>query len=274
MLAAAAGLAIAAVTGPMGCFVVWRRMAYFGDSLAHSALLGVALGILAGVGASPGIVLVCLVFAMLLYWLEERGTLHLDTLLGILAHSALSFGIILISAMRLGIDLHAFLFGDILTVAPADLVAIFGGGAAVLAALLATREKMILMVVDADLARAEGVGTGAMKLLFLVLMTVVVAVAVRMVGVLLITSLLIIPAATARLMARSPEAMAATASLVGMAGVLAGLATSLAWDVPAGPAMVSSLAVLFAATVAGEALLGRAAGRPRRAGSPRGVDGR
>ena len=248
--AALAGLGIAAVTGPMGCFVVWRRMAYFGDSLAHSALLGVALGILAGMGATPGILLVCLAFALTLFWLEERGLLHGDTLLGILSHGALAFGMVLIGAARLRVDLHAFLFGDILTVTPADIAFILGGGALVLAALLATRERMILMVVDADLARAEGVRTGAMKLLFLVLMTLVVAVAVRMVGVLLITSLLIIPAATARLMARSPEAMAIGASLFGMAGVVAGLAASLVWDIPTGPAMVAGLAVIFAFTVA------------------------
>ena len=261
LYAAIAGIGIAAVTGPMGCFVVWRRMAYFGDSLAHSALLGVALGILAGVGVTPGIVLVCLVFAMLLYWLEERGTLHSDTLLGILAHGSLSFALIVIAATGLQIDLHAFLFGDILTVTPVDIAFILGGGAAVLATLFATHEKMILMVVDADLARAEGVRAGAMKLLFLVLMTVVVAVAVRMVGVLLITSMLIIPAATARLLARSPEVMMAAAALVGMTGVVAGLAASLAWDIPTGPAMVASLALIFAGATAGGAALGRMSGR-------------
>ena len=241
-----AGIGIALITGMTGCFVVWRRMAYFGDSLAHSALLGVALGIGLGIGVSVGIILVSATFASLLLWLEHRGILATDTLLGILAHAALSGGIVVMSFQEVPIDLHSFLFGDILTVTAQEISFISAGGAVIIGILIRYWNQLVLMTLSPDLARAEGVSTVMMQVLFLAIMTLVVATSVRMVGVLLITSMLIIPAATARLFAPSPGWMAVFAALTGILSVLIGIWFSLETDAPTGPAMVCSLAFLFA----------------------------
>ena len=146
-----AGVAVAVITGVMGCFVVWRRMAYFGDSLAHSALLGVALGFAVGVAVNLGIIIICSIFAVLLLWLAT------DTLLGILAHSALSIGMVTISIMGQRIDLHSILFGDILTVTRSELWWIYIGGIIVMIMLVTNWSSLVLMTLQEDLAQAEGV---------------------------------------------------------------------------------------------------------------------
>ncbi len=245
--AIAAGIGVALVAGPLGCFVVWRRMAYFGDSLAHSALLGVALGLIGGIGAAVGTVIVCSLFAIALVWLQHKRVLATDTLLGILAHAALSIGLVAISFLDTPpLNLHSYLFGDILTVQAEELFWIYGGSLAVAALLLACWPAHVLMTINEDMARAEGIRTFAMHLLFMFLMTVVVAGSIRIVGILLITSMLIIPAATARQIARSPEGMALAATFLGIASVCMGMAGSLAFDTPSGPSIVTAAVALFA----------------------------
>ena len=221
--ALAAGIGVALVVGALGCFVVWRRMAYFGDSLAHSSLLGIALGLLYGVSINLGIIAVCTVFAILLVWLQHKHVLATDTLLGILAHASLSLGMVALSFLDyLQFDLHSYLFGDILTVNNTDLLWIYLGGAAVIGLLIANWEPLTLMTIHEDLAKAEGVNTFRAQLILMFLMTIVVAFSVRIVGILLITSMLIIPAATARQLARTPESMAVIASLIGVLAVVLG----------------------------------------------------
>lgn len=242
-----AGIGIAIVVGVLGCFVVWRRMAYFGDSLAHSALLGVALGMLAGVSVNIGIVFVCAVFAGSLVWLQQQRWLATDTLLGILAHSALSVGMVAISFLDAPrFDVQAYLFGDLLSVHWSDIIWIYAGGAVVVGLIVANWPSLVLMTIHEDLARAEGVRPVLMQLLLMLMMTLVVAISVRMVGMLLITSLLIIPAATARQLVRSPEAMALLAAILGMVAVGIGMAASLSLDTPTGPTIVSASAAMFA----------------------------
>ncbi len=240
-----AGFAVAVITGVMGCFVVWRRMAYFGDSLAHSALLGVALGLAVGIAVNVGIILICSVFALLLLWLQQKKVLATDTLLGILAHSALSLGMVTISVMGQRIDLHSILFGDILTVTRPELWWIYIGGAIVLIMLLMNWSSLVLMTLQEDLAQAEGIRVFLCNLLLMFLMTLVVAVSIRSVGILLISSLLIIPAATARQLARSPEGMAIIASFFGVTSVGLGIYFSFVLDTPSGPTIVASAASLF-----------------------------
>ena len=240
-----AGFAVAVITGVMGCFVVWRRMAYFGDSLAHSALLGVALGFAVGIAVNIGLILICSVFALLLLWLQQKKVLATDTLLGILAHSALSLGMVTISVMGQRIDLHSILFGDILTVTRPELWWIYIGGAIVIIMLLMNWSSLVLMTLQEDLAQAEGIRVFLCNLLLMFLMTLVVAVSIRSVGILLISSLLIIPAATARQLARSPEGMAIIASFIGVTSVGLGIYFSFALDTPSGPTIVASAASLF-----------------------------
>jgi zinc transport system permease protein len=221
-------------------------MAYFGDSLAHSALLGIALGLATGISTNLGTLIVCTAFALLLLWLQQRKLLATDTLLGILAHAALSIGMVTISVLGQRLDLHAYLFGDILTVTPHDLYWIYGGGLAVLALLAANWQSLVLMTIHEDMAKAEGIKTFRQHLLLMFLMTIVVAVSIRIVGILLITSMLIVPAATARQFASSPGGMALLACLFGIAAVLGGIYGSLHLDTPSGPSIVAASAALFA----------------------------
>lgn len=249
------GLGLAAVSGPLGSFVVWRRMAFFGDALAHSALLGIALGFLFRVNLTAGVVGVCVLLALLLTALQGRTRLAGDTILGIFAHSSLAFGLVVVSFMdRLRVDLISFLFGDILAVTPLDLAWIYGAGIVVLGVLAWLWQPLLSLTVHEDLARVEGVPAERVRLAFVLLMAIVVAIAMKIVGVLLITALLIIPAAAARNFARSPEQMAAFAALAGALAVTVGLAASLVLDTPSGPSIVAASAILFALSLAGRRL--------------------
>jgi zinc transport system permease protein len=251
MRAALAGLGVAAVTGPLGSFVVWRRMAYFGDTLSHSALLGVALGFLLGVNLNLAVVVVCLVIALALAALLQQRRLAGDTLLGIMAHSALSLGLVALAFLEtVRVDLMGYLFGDILAVMPSDLAWIYGGGAVALGALIWLWRPLLAITVHEELAQVDGINVPATRLAFMLLVALVIAVAMKVVGLLLITSMLILPAAAARRFSRTPEAMAVLAALAGGIAVLGGLGASLRWDLPAGPAVVLTAAVLFALSLA------------------------
>ena len=240
-----AAIGVALIAGVMGCFVVWRRMAYFGDSLAHSALLGVALGLISGLGSNIGILIICILFASLLLFLQQKKLLATDTLLGILAHAGLSIAVVVISLANIRINLHGYLFGDILTVTFAELAWIYGGGTVVLCLLIWRWSGLVLMTINEDLARAERVNVFFNHLLLLILMSVVVAISIRITGILLMTSMLIIPAATARQFADTPVMMAIMAAFFGIVAVFIGLYGSLWLDAPSGPSIVASAALLF-----------------------------
>lgn len=256
--ALAGGIGIALVAGPLGCFVVWRRMAYFGDALAHGALLGVALGFALEVDPNLTTLVAFVLFALILTGLQSRQELATDTLLGILSHGALALGLVAVSFMDpLRVDLMGFLFGDILSVSGVDLAWIFGGGALVLLVLAALWTNLLTMAVHEELARAEGVPVTAMRLVLMVLMSVVILLAMKIVGILLITALLIVPAATARHFARAPETMAVLAAIFGGISVLAGMFASLTWDTPSGPSVVAAAVALFAVSALVRGLIKR-----------------
>lgn len=241
-----AGLALALVAGPLGSFVVWRRMAYFGDTLSHAALLGVALGFLLDISPTLAVTAGCLLLAVLLVTLQQRQPLASDTLLGILAPTTLSLGLVVLSFMdNVRIDLMGYLFGDLLAVSHNDLAWILGGSALVLTLLLPLWRQLLAITVHEELARVEGLPVAALRLALMLLIAVVIAVAMKIVGALLITSLLIIPAAAAQRHARTPEQMAIGASFLGMLAVTAGLSLSWYQDTPAGPSIVVSAAAIF-----------------------------
>jgi zinc transport system permease protein len=245
--ALAAGVGAALVAGPFGSFVIWRRLAYFGDTLAHASLLGVALGFALHVNLAAGVLAVCAGVGLLLLALQRRQRLPGDAILGILSHGALSAGLVTVAFFEtLRVDLVAYLFGDVLAITRGDLFWMYGGGLAALAALAAIWRPLLAMTVHEELARVEGVRVDVIHAVFVLLLAVVVALLMKVVGMLLITALLIIPAATARRFARSPEAMAGAAVLLGCAAVAGGLWGSLRWDTPAGPSVVVAAAALFA----------------------------
>ena len=241
-----AGIGVALVAGPLGCFIVWRRLAYFGDTLSHAALLGVALAFLFEVNITLAVfgVSACVSIALLL--LQKRATLSADALLGLLAHSALALGLVVLAFMTwIRIDLMGFLFGDILAVSKTDIAIIWLGGAVVLAILAGIWRPLFAATVNLELAEAEGMNPERANIIFMLLMAAVIAISMKIVGVLLITAMLIIPAATARRFASGPEQMALLAAVVGVVAVIGGLFGSLEWDTPAGPSIVVAALGLF-----------------------------
>lgn len=220
-------------------------MSYYGESIAHSSLLGVGLGILLGTGINFGVIIICLLFGILFLWLQQSKILSTDTLLGVLAHLALSIGIIVISLNRIKIDIEAFLFGDILTVSSSDLWIMYLGVGITILLILINWSSLLLVTIDEDLARAEGINPIYINLLLTIVLTIVVAVSLQIIGLLLITAMLIIPAATSRRLANSPGQMALIATLVGVISVISGIFLSVELDAPSGPSIVVISAILF-----------------------------
>lgn len=241
-----AGIGVALVAGPLGCFIVWRRMAYFGDTLSHAALLGVALSLLLEINAMLAVFAVCVALSLLLMALRRREGLSSDALLGLLAHSSLAIGLVCLAFMTwVRMDLMGLLFGDILAVSRTDIAIIYLGGAAVFAGLCMVWNGLFAATVSPELAAAEGIRTERANLVFTLLLAAVIAIAMKIVGVLLITALLIIPPAAARQLASGPEQMAGLAALIGAVAVVAGLFGSLQWDTPSGPSIVVAAMGLF-----------------------------
>lgn len=240
-----AGLGLALAAGMLGCFVVWRRMAYFGDSTAHAAILGVALSLAFDLSIYAGTIATALAVALLVSVLTSRGH-AMDTVLGVIAHSALAFGLVAISFVPSArVDLASYLFGDILAVGRADLVWIWAGSLVIIGLLFWRWQHLVTASVNEELAMAAGIDPRLERLVMSVALALLVAIAIRIVGSLLISAMLIIPAATARRFAATPERMAAIACIIAALSVLAGLGASLQLDTPAGPSIVASAAAFF-----------------------------
>ena len=244
--AALAGTAVALAAGPLGCFVVWRRMAYFGDATAHDAILGVALSLGFSISVFIGVLITSLATAFMILSFSGR-VFTVDTLLGVAAHGGLALGLVAVTFIPgVRVDLAAYLFGDILAVGHTDLLIISAGSAAILVALWLRWERLLLLTLNVDLAAARGIDTRRENMILTVMLAVLVAVAIKIVGALLITAMLIIPAAAARPISRTPEWMAVIAVTVGVLAVVAGLSGSFYWDMPTGPSIVTAATALFA----------------------------
>lgn len=245
--AALAGVGVALAAAPLGCFVVWRRMAFFGDATAHAAILGVALALAVGAPVFAGVLIVALAMALFIGWRNERQSV--DTALGVAAHSALALGLVAVSFLEgVRIDLEAFLFGDILAVARTDLAVIWGGALLVVALLFWRWSALLASTLNEDLAAAAGIDPKREQLILTLALAIVVAVAIKVVGALLISALLIIPAAAARPLAKTPERMALVAAAIGVLSALGGLTAAWFLDTPAGPSIVCAAAFMFIAT--------------------------
>jgi zinc transport system permease protein len=241
-----AGIGLSLATGPLGAFVLWRRMAYFGDATAHAAILGVALALATDLPVPLGTLVVALAMAVTVASLAAKGW-AVDTTLGVLSHGALALGLVAISFVHgVHTSLESYLFGDILAVTPADLATIWGGALAVVALLIWRWQALLTATLSADLAQADGIDPDRERLILTLALALMVAVALKVVGALLIAAMLVIPAAAARAIARGPEAMAMLASALGALACLLGLSLSLWQDTPAGPSMVAAATGIFA----------------------------
>lgn len=241
-----AGIGIAIVVGPLGCFVIWRRLSYFGDTLSHSALLGVTLAYSFSLNISLSVFIISAVVALLLINLQKRTKLAGDSLLGLLAHSTLAIGLVLIGFLSyIRFDLMGLLFGDILAVTIEDIALVWVGGFIILGILYFIWKSLFSATVNYDLSAAEGMKPEVSNFIFTLLLAGVIALSIKMIGALLITGLLLIPAATARNISNSPNQMVFLATLVGIISVIAGLFTSLELNTSSGPTIIVVALILF-----------------------------
>ena len=243
-----AGVGVALIAGPLGCFVVWRRMAYFGDATAHAALLGVALALATDLPILVGVLIIAAMMAIGTAALAS-GRYAMDTVLGVAAHAGLALGLVAIALVdSIRVDLMAYLFGDVLAVSTIDLAYIWGGALVIALILWRRWNDLLNATLNEELAYAEGGNPAFGRLLLNLLLAFLITIAMKIVGVLLITALLIIPAAAARPLARTPEGMAGLAVALGMVAVTLGLNASLRLDTPAGPSIVVAAAFAFIVT--------------------------
>ena len=241
-----AGIGIALVTGPLGCFVVWRRLSFFGDTLAHSALLGVLLSISLNINVSLTIFVVSSLVALILLRLEKSTNLAGDSLLGLISHSSLAIGLVILGFLSfIRFDVLGVLFGDILSVNTNDLLFIWIGGGLILAVLFYIWKPLFASTVNYELAEAEGMNPERVNAIFTILLAALIAISIKMIGVLLITGLLIIPTAMARNLSNNPKQMVVLSIIGGLLSVFIGLYASFAINTASGPSIVVVALILF-----------------------------
>ena len=241
-----AGLGIALVTGPLGCFVIWRRLSFFAGTLAHSSLLGVTLAFSFDINISFSVLLISSAVALILLRLQKTTKLPSDALLGLLAHSSLAIGLVVIGYLSyIRFDIMGLLFGDILAVNKRDLLVIWAGGAIILLVLKIIWKPLFASTVNYELAEAEGMKPEKINAVFTILMAAVIAISIKMVGILLITGMLIIPAAMARNLANNPQQMIVFSIIGGVLSVFIGLYSSLQFNSASGPSIITAALVLF-----------------------------
>jgi len=245
-----AGIGLALITGPLGCFIVWRRLSYFGDTLAHSALLGVVIAYSLSVNLILSVFLISTIISLSLLYLQKKTYLPNDALLGLLAHSVLAIGLVLLGLLSfIRIDLMGLLFGDILSVNFQDILIIWIGGCVVLILLILIWRPLFAGTVNLEIAKAEGLNPELANTIFTLLIAAVIAISIKIVGILLITGLLIIPAAASRNLSSTPIQMAIISSIIGLLSVVMGLFSSITWNTSTGPTILSLALVIFILTL-------------------------
>lgn len=241
-----AGGIIALAAAPLGCLVVWRRMAYFGDATGHAGLLGVAFGLALGLPMMLGVAMLAGAMALVVTYATRRGDYAIDTVLGVFAHSALAIGLVTASLLpNVRLNLMETLLGDILSVSWGDIWMIGAGALAILAVMGLRWRSLLNATLSPELLVAEGGSLMRDRLTFTLTLALFVALAMKLVGVLLITAMLILPAAAARPLSRSPENMVVLAACIGLASVATGLWFSWTTDAPAGPSIVAASSLFF-----------------------------
>ncbi len=241
-----AGIGMAIVAGPLGCFVIWRRLAYFGDTLAHSGLLGVTIGFILNIDLSFSVFVISGIIAFFLLVLQKKTKLAGDSLLGLLAHSSLAIGLVFIAILSsIRFDLMGLLLGDILSVSINDILIIWFGGGLLLLVLFFIWKSLFAATISYDLAKAEGMSPELSNYLFTILLAGIIAISIKMIGVLLITGLLLIPPAMSRNFSNSPKQMIIFSIIGGVISVIIGLFCSLQLNTPSGPSIIVASMILF-----------------------------
>lgn len=245
-----AGFFIAFISAPLGCFVVWRKMAYFGDTLSHATLLGIVIGMALQWNLMFASTFFILILALLLVLLETQKKIAVDTLLGILSHGALSIGIVSMYFIGFQSNLvENYLLGDILSISYDDLYFIIPTVFIIGAILIKHWNAFLYLTLDPELAQSHGIHLQKNKFIFTILLAVTIGIAFKFIGALVITALLIIPVAIARFFSKTPEQMAFMAIFISILMILLGFVVSAFCDTPSGPSIVALCAILFLLTL-------------------------
>ncbi|AYN24750.1 zinc ABC transporter permease subunit ZnuB [Buchnera aphidicola] len=235
-----AGILLSFATGPLGSFIIWRRISSFGDTLSHSSILGLAISILFKIDSFYTVLFFMSFLAIVLAWIEKLLSVSLETILSIISYSSLSLGMIFISLMSTSrhIDLSNYLFGDLLIVTKFDLFIISLGSLTVLTVLFLRWNSILLLTINEELAQIDGVNIFYARLTLMLTTALAISIAIKFVGVLLITSLLIIPPATAQLFSDSPEKMIIISIIISIISVTGGIFLSFFYNTPTSPSIV------------------------------------
>jgi zinc transport system permease protein len=258
---------IALIAGPVGAFlgsfITLKRMSFFSDAIAHGAITGVTIGVAFHLatdvtGPTMRLILIgfCIVLALVMAWLLESTTLHSDSVIAFSYTGSMALGAVVISRVRGYPMLESALFGDILSATSRDVWIIAGLGILVFGFLAGNMRGVTLTILDDSLARLEGVNTRRLNYMFVILTALVVAVLLPQLGALLISGLIVVPAAAARLVAGSFRAMLVCSATFGLAGAVTGVAGSYHFDSPTGPSIVLADVALFAACLVWSSLVG------------------
>ncbi len=242
-----ASLGVALLAGPIGCLMIFKRVACLGDTLAHGAIFGVSLGLLTGIDPTITLAGVTIAWVTMLWYLNKDQTVSTDTAMAFLTHSALAVSIVLFAFVPLGAPnlMEAFI-GNILTVGRADLWLIFGMDIVFGVLIALFWKKWILIAVHPDLAAASHIRVQSLRILFLMMVGLFIAFSIKMMGALLVPAFLIIPALAARSFAKTPEQMAFMATGIAILSAVTGLFASDKWDTPTGPMMVCAALGIYA----------------------------
>ena len=246
-----AGLIMVVIAAPMGCLMVWQRLAFLSDTLGHAAVMGVGLGLMLQIEPLYGVLAVALVIVFSLSRVSHFNNALSETTLAIISHTGLAGGIILVGLLPAPtVNLEAILFGDLLATTRGDLLNRLLTTIVLLVWLLRYWRAFVAVSVSREIAQAEGIEVRRVQALMYVMIALLVAVMMKVLGVLLIAALLVIPTSSARLFSRSPEQMVLISGLYGLAALGGGLTGSFQFDWQTGPAIVISATLLLLLTLA------------------------
>ncbi|WP_343377602.1 iron chelate uptake ABC transporter family permease subunit [Buchnera aphidicola (Formosaphis micheliae)] len=242
-----AGMLLTLVTGPLGSFIVWRRMTFLSDTLSHSSLLGLAGGIFFNINPFYMVLFLLLILSLFIVILEQDLYLSLDLILGIMTNSAVSLSMIIFNCIseKDRIDVSNYFFGNLLKITLFDVVMVAMIITIILLILYIYWNKILLCSINPELAIIEGVNIFKIRLIFMFITTLTIIIAIKLIGSLIITSLLIMPAAIAKRFSSSPEQMAILATIIGMFGMTSGIIISILFSFPISSSIVLSLLIFF-----------------------------
>jgi zinc transport system permease protein len=246
-----AGLIMVVIAAPMGCLMVWQRLAFLSDTLGHAAVMGVGLGLLLEVTPVFGVLAVALLIVFSLNRVNSFNSALSETTLAIISHTGLAGGIILVGLLPAqSVNLEAILFGDLLATTSADLIRLLITTVVLLLLLLHHWRSFVAVSVSREIAQAEGIEVRKVQFLMYIMIALLVAVMMKVMGVLLIAAMLVIPTTSARLFSRSPEQMVAVSAFYGLGALVGGISSSFQFDWQTGPAIVVSATMLLLITLA------------------------